>query len=65
MASSPPPPPPPSPSIATSQSNSNTALHQCAKSFLPDLPLLMYGSGDVEPSRVDPTTLSLLAELTA
>jgi len=25
----------------------------------------MYGSGDVEPSRVDPTTLSLLAELTA
>jgi hypothetical protein len=31
----------------------------------PDMPLLMYGSGDVAPSNVNPDTTALLAELTA
>lgn len=33
--------------------------------IIPDLPLIMHGSGDVTPSQVDMGTTSLLAELTA
>lgn len=33
--------------------------------LIPDLPLLMYGSGDVHPTQVDPATTELIATLTA
>ena len=36
-----------------------------AQALIPDLPLLMHGSGDVIPSEVDSATTSLLAHLTA
>lgn len=34
------------------------------KGIIPDLPLLMYSSGDVHPTQVDPATVHLVATLT-
>lgn len=53
--------PPPRPSPGPS-----TAAHAAfAASLIPDLPLLMHGSGDVDASRVDPDSVAVLADLTA
>ena len=41
------------------------AYAELVKALIPDLPLLMHGSGDVNPEQVDPSTTFLLAELTA
>lgn len=43
----------------------NDATQEFIQGILPDIPLLMYGSGDVRPEEVDPSTAELVAILTA
>lgn len=40
------------------------AFSEAAAALAPDLPLLMFGSGDVEPANQDPDTVALVAQLT-
>jgi hypothetical protein len=49
-------------SNATSE---NDAKQEFIQGILPDIPLIMYGSGDVRPEEVDPSTAELVAILTA
>uniref|UniRef100_A0A7S2EC34 Uncharacterized protein n=1 Tax=Trieres chinensis TaxID=1514140 RepID=A0A7S2EC34_TRICV len=52
---------PPLPSPA----RSSAAHAEFASSLVPDLPLLMHGSGDVAPCEVEPGSVRALADLTA
>jgi hypothetical protein len=42
-------------------SNLNRTSSSLAHALIPDLPLLMYGSGDVSPANVDPISVATLA----
>ena len=52
------------PIFSTSESL-QSAHDALVSSLTPTMPLLMHGSGDVEPSQVDPATAHLVADLTA
>lgn len=43
----------------------NDVTQEFIQGILPDIPLIMYGSGDVRPEEVDPSTAELVAILTA
>ena len=43
----------------------NDPAQEFIQGILPDIPLLMFGSGDVRPEEVDPSTAELIAILTA
>lgn len=47
-----------------SSSSSRIQQSSLAHSLLPDLPLLMHGSGDVLPEHVNPKSVAVLAQLT-
>lgn len=48
----------------TAETNSSRTASSLAHALLPDLPLLMHGSGDVLPEHVNPTSVAVLAQLT-
>jgi len=51
---------------SSSRSSENTNPTQnFINALIPDLPLLMYGSGDVHPTQTNPATVELIATLTA
>lgn len=50
--------------LYTSPEYIETALLAARKSIASDMPILMYGSGDVAPSKVDPEAVQILSELT-
>ena len=52
------------PIFSTSESL-QSAHDALVSSLTPTMPILMHGSGDVEPSQVDPATAHLVADLTA
>jgi hypothetical protein len=50
--------------LYTSPDSIETALLTAQKSIASDMPILMYGSGDVAPSKVEPEAVRILSELT-
>lgn len=53
------------PSSASPREMFNTAFQEAVTSFARDMPQLMHGAGDVDPSHVQPETAQLVAALTA
>lgn len=43
--------------------NTNATANLLARAILPDLPLLMHGSGDARPEYVNPTSVSVLGQM--
>mmetsp|Transcript_14581 Transcript_14581/g.21523 ORF Transcript_14581/g.21523 Transcript_14581/m.21523 type:complete len:192 (+) Transcript_14581:342-917(+) len=48
-----------------SSKSASSALSEASAAIASDLPLLMFGSGDVAPEKVDQDSVALLSELTA
>ncbi len=48
----------------TAETTSSRTASSLAHALLPDLPLLMHGSGDVLPEHVNPKSVAVLAQLT-